>query len=149
MSAEMHTAAYGRSAAGADRIRSGDIPERWPSRAYPCSAVRAGPVVRLRSAAIALVLVLGVALLTGGAAPATTASGQRFLVETSSPRIELLDGKGRLLRTIVRHVPTTAPDGVSGISTPLIDSTPEQGMAFIDRVQRLLGVRFGPRNARP
>jgi hypothetical protein len=30
----------------------------------------------------------------------------------------------------------------------LVDSTPEQGMAFIDRVQRLLRVRFGPRNSR-
>jgi hypothetical protein len=29
--------------------------------------------------------------------------------------------------------------------TPLIDSTPFQGKAFTDRVQRLLGVRFGPR----
>ena len=28
---------------------------------------------------------------------------------------------------------------------PLIDSTPQAGMAFIDRVQRLLGVRFLPR----
>jgi hypothetical protein len=29
--------------------------------------------------------------------------------------------------------------------TPLIDTTPVGGMAFIERVQRLLGVRFGPR----
>jgi hypothetical protein len=31
--------------------------------------------------------------------------------------------------------------------TPLIDSTPEGGQSFIERVQRLLGVRFLPRSA--
>jgi hypothetical protein len=31
--------------------------------------------------------------------------------------------------------------------TPLIDSTPESGQAFVERVQRLLGIRFVPRDA--
>ena len=50
-------------------------------------------------------------------------------------------------------VPSRPADGCDPIEfsigrhrqTPLIDSTPGKGMAFIDRVQRLLRVRFGPR----
>jgi hypothetical protein len=59
-----------------------------------------------------------------------------------------------LASAVVPSVPASSCEQIQftirGQSQPsLVDSTPDEGMAFIDRVQRLLGVHFGPRIPAP
>jgi hypothetical protein len=86
--------------------------------------------------------------------PNTTVMGCAFAL-SASVRLDFRSAQGaELASAIVPSVPASSCAEIQFTlhgqrQTPLIDSTPEGGQAFIERMQRLLGVRFGPRKPGP
>lgn len=77
------------------------------------------------------------------------------LVLTVPVRFVFRSAKGAALASaVVPSVPASSCEQIRFTrhgqpQTPLIDSTPEGGDSFIERVPRLLRVRFGPRKPGP